>query len=137
MARWLVKTDPETYTIEDLERDGRTAWDGVRNALAIIHLKAMKPGDSALVYHSGADKALVGLAEIVSEPRPDPTDPSGKSVCPDLRHVRTFARRPTLKEIKAEPKLEGLELIRMSRLSVMPVSEAHWKVLLKMAGEKP
>lgn len=132
MGKWLVKSDPETYSFDDLKRDGRTVWDGVRNAQAHIHLRAMKAGDPVMVYHSNTDKAVMGLAEVVRAAYPDSTDKAGKSVCVDLAYKSTAAKPATLAAMKAEPKLAEIGLIRQSRLSVMPVTEEQWKVLMGM-----
>lgn len=134
MAYWLMKSEPSSYGWDDLERDGGTEWDGVRNNAARLHLKAMRPGDQAFLYHSMSDKAVVGILRIASEPRPDPKDPAWVSV--RVEPVRPLARPVTLKAIKAEPALAGMELIRQSRLSVAPVREDEWAKVLAMAGER-
>lgn len=121
-ATFLLKTEPESYSYADLVRDGKTAWDGVRNHLAARHLQAMKPGDEAFIYHSVSDKEVVGIARVVGGARPDPKDPTGKFVCVDLEPVRALKRPVTLAEFKAAG-WEQFELVRMSRLSVMPVPE--------------
>lgn len=122
MATFLLKTEPETYSFADLTRDGKTAWDGVRNHLAAIHLKAMQPGDEAFIYHSVSDKQVVGLARVIGAARPDPSDPTGKFVCVDIEPVRALARPVTLAEFKSAG-WNDFELVRMSRLSVMPVPD--------------
>jgi len=134
MAYWLMKSEPSSYGWDDLERDGGTEWDGVRNNAARLHLKAMRPGDQAFLYHSMSDKAVVGIMRIASEPRPDPKDPAWVSV--RVEPVRLLKRPGTLKAIKAEPALAGMELIRQSRLSVAPVREDEWAKVLAMAGER-
>ena len=131
MARWLMKSEPESYGWSDLKRDGGTEWDGVRNNAARLHLKAMKPGDEAFFYHSMSDKAVVGIMRISREARPDPKDPDWVSV--RVEPVEALARPVTLAEIKAEPRLSKMELIRQSRLSVAPVREDEWKVVLELA----
>jgi predicted RNA-binding protein with PUA-like domain len=131
MARWLMKSEPESYGWSDLERDGGTEWDGVRNNAARLHLKAMKPGDEAFFYHSMSDKAVVGIMRITREARPDPKDPDWVSV--RVEPVGALARPVTLAEIKAEPRLSKMELIRQSRLSVAPVREDEWNVVLELA----
>lgn len=133
MAHWLVKSEPETYSYGDLERDGSTVWDGVRNNAAALHLKAMKVGEEALFYHSGADKAVVGVAKVTREAFPDASDASGRFVAVELAAVRPLARPVTLAELKAEPKLAGLVMLRQARLSVSPVGEAEWREILRMA----
>jgi len=131
MARWLMKSEPESYGWSDLKRDGGTEWDGVRNNAARLHLKAMKPGDEAFFYHSMSDKAVVGIMRITREARPDPKAPDWVSV--RVEPVKALARPVTLAEIKAEPRLSKMELIRQSRLSVAPVREEEWKVVLELA----
>ena len=130
MARWLMKSEPGSYSWADLVRDGGTEWDGVRNPAARLHLRAMKPGDEAFFYHSGSERSVVGIMRIAREARPDPKDA-------DWVSVRVEPVRPlgpvTLKAIKTEPKLAGMELIRQSRLSVSPVRDEEWAVLLELA----
>lgn len=134
-GRWIVKTEPSSYSWGELERVGRTAWDGVRNAQALIHLRAMRTGDPVLVYHSGADKALVGLARVARGPYPDPAAGDPKLVAVDLAAERPLGRPVTLAAIKASGKFPGLALVRQGRLSVLPVSAVEWKGLMKLAGE--
>ena len=133
MPHWLMKSEPESYSWADLVRDGGTEWDGVRNNAARLHLKAMKPGDDAFLYHSMSDKAVVGIMRITREAQPDPKDTNWVSV--RVEPVRALPRPVTLAEIKAEPKLAKMELIRQSRLSVAPVREEEWQLVLRMAGE--
>ena len=133
MAYWLMKSEPGTYSWDDLVRDQRTEWDGVRNPAARLHLRAMKPGDEAFFYHSGDERAVVGIMRIAREAAPDPKDSNWVSVavepvCP-LGPV-------TLKAIKAEPSLAKMELIRQSRLSVSPVRDEEWAAILEMAGAR-
>jgi len=132
MAYWLMKSEPESYGWDDLERDGGTDWDGVRNNAARLHLRAMKPGDEAFLYHSMSDKAVVGIMRIAGPPQPDGADGSWVKV--PVAPVRALARPVTLAEIKAEPALAKMELIRQSRLSVAPVRAEEWRLILKMAG---
>ena len=131
MAYWLMKSEPASYGWDDLVRDGGTEWDGVRNNAARLHLKAMKAGDEAFLYHSMSDKAVVGIMRIARGPGPDPKDPAWVS-------VRVEPVRPlgpvTLADIKAEPSLAGMELIRQSRLSVAPVRPEEWRKVVQMAG---
>ena len=131
MAHWLMKSEPESYSWSDLVRDDGTEWDGVRNNAARLHLKAMKPGDEAFFYHSMSDKAVVGIMRVAQEARPDPRDANWVSV--RVEPVRALARPVTLAEIKAEPSLSKMELIRQSRLSVAPVRDEEWKVVLELA----
>ena len=130
MAYWLMKSEPESYGWPDLVRDGGTEWDGVRNNAARLHLRAMKKGDEAFFYHSMSDKAVVGVMRIAREAQPDPKDPNWVSV--RVEPVRPLAP-VTLAEIKAEPSLSKMELIRQSRLSVAPVRDEEWAKILQMA----
>ena len=130
MAHWLMKSEPGTYSWDDLLSDGATEWDGVRNPAARLHLRAMKAGDEVLFYHSGDERAAVGIMRIRREGQPDPKDANWVSV--EVEPVRPLARPVTLKAIKAEPKLAKMELIRQSRLSVSPVRDEEWVVILKM-----
>ena len=133
MAYWLMKSEPSSYSWDDLVRDGGTEWDGVRNNAARLHLKAMKMGDEAFFYASMTDKAVVGIMRITRGAQPDPKDA-------DWVSVRVEPVRPlnpvTLTQIKGEPKLAKMELIRQSRLSVAPVREEEWNTVLKMAESK-
>lgn len=131
MAYWLMKSEPESYAWEDLLRDGETEWDGVRNNAARLHLRAMKPGDRGLFYHSGDMKAVVGIMEIVSDPHPDPKD--GEWVAVRVAPVEPVAPPVTLKAMKAEPKLGDMVMLRQSRLSVSPVTDAQWKAVLALS----
>ena len=131
MAHWLMKSEPESYSWDDLVRDGRTEWDGVRNNAARLHLKAMKTGDEAFFYHSMSDKAVVGIMRIVREGQPDPKDANWVSV--RVEPVRKLEHPVTRAEIKAEPSLAKMELIRQSRLSVAPVRDDEWDKVLELA----
>ncbi len=131
MAHWLMKSEPESYSWADLVRDGGTEWDGVRNNAARLNLKAMKTGDQVFFYHSMSDKAVVGIMRVAREAQPDPRDSNWISV--RVEPVKPLARPVTLAEIKAEPRLAKMELIRQSRLSVAPVKDDEWKVLLELA----
>ena len=134
MAYWLIKSEPSAYSWDQLVKDKKTSWTGVRNFQAQINLKAMKVGDRAFFYHSGEGKEIVGIAEVVKTAYPDPTDKEGKSVTVDFKPVEPVKKPVTLAEIKADPKFKELKLVRQSRLSVSPVSDEHWKLLLKMAS---
>ena len=131
MAHWLMKSEPESYSWADLVRDGGTEWDGVRNNAARLHLKAMKTGDEAFFYHSMSDKAVVGIMRITRAAQPDPKNSDWVSV--RVEPVRPLARPVTLAEIKAEPRFAKMELIRQSRLSVAPVRDEEWKLVLELA----
>ena len=130
---WIVKTEPTSYAWEDLVRDRRTVWDGVRNAQALIHLRAMREGDRVLVYHSGDQKALVGLAHVARGPYADPAAGDPKLVVVDLAPDRALPKPVSLAVIKADGRFGALALVRQGRLSVMPVTAIQWKALLKLA----
>ncbi|HRJ71709.1 MAG TPA: EVE domain-containing protein [Terrimicrobiaceae bacterium] len=132
MKHWLVKQEPTAYAWDDFVRDGKTAWTGVRNFQARNFLKAMRRGDRVLYYHSVTGKAVVGEAEVVREAYPDPTAEEGDWVCVDLKPLRPLARAVTLAEIKADPRLADIPLLRQSRLSVMPLSPAHFRAILSL-----
>ena len=134
MAYWLLKSEPSAYSWDRLVADGRTNWDGVKNAQALNNLRAMRPGDRAFFYHSNEGKDIVGLAEIVRSFYPDPNDKSGKLGMVDIKPVAPVAKAVTLAEMKARPELAGMALLRQSRLSVCPVSEREWAVVCEMAG---
>lgn len=134
MATFLLKTEPETYSYADLERDKETPWDGVRNHLAKTHLCTMKPGDEAFIYHSVSEKQVVGIAKVVGEPRLDPKDETGKFYCVDIAPVRRLKRPVSLAEFKAAG-WDQFALVRMSRLSVMPVPEDVKAWILKAEQE--
>lgn len=130
MAKWLMKSEPDVYSWDDLVRDKQTDWDGVRNNAARLHLRAMQPGDEAFFYHSGDVKAVVGIMRIAGAGKPDGED--GAWVKVPVAPVKPL-KPVTLKDIKAEPKLAVMELVRQSRLSVSPVREEEWALVLKMA----
>ena len=133
-AHWLVKTEPGTYSFADLQREGRAVWDGVRNNAAAVHLKAMQPGDEVLVYHSGDEKAVVGVARVAQAAFPDPSDESGRFVAVALTADRPTPRPVTLAELKAEPALTNMVMLRQGRLSVSPVSDEEWAAIIELAG---
>jgi predicted RNA-binding protein with PUA-like domain len=132
---WLLKTEPEAYAYADLERDGSTVWDGVSNNAALIHIRNMRPGDQALIYHTGDERQAVGLAEVTSAPYADPKLGDAKLAVVDVRPLRRLARPVTLAEVKADPAFADFALVRQGRLSVVPVSPEQWARLLAMAGE--
>lgn len=134
MSFWLLKSEPDVYSFDQLLAEGETVWNGVRNNAARLHLRAMKAGDQALFYHSNIGKEAVGLCRISREAYPDPTDESGQWVAVSVQPVRRLARPVTLAEMKAEPGLAEFQLIRQSRLSVVPVRDEEWETILKMAG---
>jgi predicted RNA-binding protein with PUA-like domain len=132
---WLLKTEPDDYAYADLERDGATVWDGVSNNAALMHIRTMRPGDLALIYHTGAERQAVGLAEVTSAPYPDPKAGDAKLVVVDVRPLRRLTRPVTLADVKAEPAFADFALVRQGRLSVVPVTPDQWRRLLAMAGE--
>lgn len=134
MAFWILKTDADSYPFDQLERERRAVWDGVTNALALKHIRSMAPGDEALIYHSNVGKELVGLARITSAPYPDPKGEDPKLVVVDLEANRRLPTSVSLATVKADPAFSDLGLVRMSRLSVIPVPAEQWKRLLQMGG---
>ena len=133
VAYWLLKSEPFKYSWDQMVADGRTHWDGVRNHQAALNLKAMRLGDHAFFYHSNEGKEIVGIVEIVREAYPDPSDEAGRFVMVDVAPLRPVTRAVTLAGMKASAELADLALIRQSRLSVVPVSDAHWAHIIKMA----
>jgi predicted RNA-binding protein with PUA-like domain len=136
MAHWLVKQEPTTYSWSRLVQDRRTRWDGVHNAQALQHLRRMAVGDEAFFYHSGEERACVGILRVATAPRPDPADLRG-SWYVEVVPVRPLPRPVTLTEIRADPVFEGIELLRNSRLSVMPLPDGAWKRVLERAAFPP
>ena len=133
MAHWLFKTEPDCYSWDDLVRDKRTVWDGIANALALKHLRTAKKGDLAFIYHTGDERAIVGVAEVISEPYPDPKEEDEKLTVVDIKIRSKLAHPVTLSDIKADPAFAGWELLRISRLGVMPVPEKMWKRIEELA----
>ncbi len=133
-SRWILKTEPTTYSFADLVRDRTTVWDGVRSAAALIHLRAMRKGDPVLVYHSGAERALVGQAVIAGEPHPDPAAGDPRWTVVRVAAGAPLPRPVPLATIKADPRFADLGLVRISRLSIMPVSVPQWRRLLALGG---
>jgi len=134
MKYWLLKSEPIKYPWSQLVRDGRTHWDGVRNYQAANNLKAMRVGDQAFFYHSNEGLEIVGVAEILREAYPDPGDATGRFVMVDVGPLFAVPKPVTLRQIKEEPALSDLALVRQSRLSVVPVNDIEWVILLRMAG---
>lgn len=132
---WLMKSEPDVYGWDDLVAEGEGTWDGVRNYRARNNLAAMQVGDQAFFYHSNIGLEIVGIIEISESGITDPTDPDGKWAAVRVKPVRRLARPVTLKQVKAEPRLETMELIRLSRLSVSEVTPEEWQVVLEMAGD--
>jgi predicted RNA-binding protein with PUA-like domain len=132
--RWLLKTEPGEYSFDVLIRDQKTVWDGVTNALALKHLREIRRGDELLIYHTGNIRAAVGLATAVSDPYPDPAKHDPKLVVVDVAPVRKLAQPVTLEAIKAAPAFRAFDLVRLPRLSVMPVPAALWQRILRMSA---
>lgn len=130
---WLVKSEPAAYSWDDLVRDGETVWDGVRNHRAANNLRTMHVGDQAFFYHSVTDKQIVGIAEVSESGLTDPKDPDGKWAAVKLKPVRAFARPVSLAQIKAETRLEGIELVRLSRLSVAEITPQEWAIVCELS----
>jgi predicted RNA-binding protein with PUA-like domain len=135
MAFWLCKQEPGCYSYDDLARDGSTLWDGVANPLARKHLRQMKSGDRVFFYHTGKEKAVVGEMVVSGEPRPDPEADDEAAVVVEFRPVRKFRAAVTLAQIKADDRLADWDLVRLPRLSVVPVSSAQWKRVEALAAE--
>jgi predicted RNA-binding protein with PUA-like domain len=130
---WLFKEEPTHYSFDDLVRDGRTQWSGVKNALAQKHLRSVRKGDQILYYHTGDEKAIVGIAKAITDAYADPKDDTWKAGLVDVAPVRKLRRPVTLAEIKAKQFFRDFPLVRISRLSVMPVSDQEWKEIEKMS----
>ena len=133
MAFWLLKTEPGEFSWDDLERDGRTVWDGVTSAPGLKHIRSIRKGDEAIVYHTGNERQAVGLAQVTSDPYPDPAAGDPRLVVFDLAPLRRLAHPVTLAEVKADPAFAGFALVREPRLSVMPVPPALWRRLLALS----
>jgi predicted RNA-binding protein with PUA-like domain len=136
MARWLLKTEPDSYSWDDLARDKKTVWDGVNNALALKHIRTMAKGDLALIYHTGDERSAIGIAEVASKPYADPKDDDEKLAVVDVKPKRKLTRPVSLDEIKADPAFAGWDLLRIGRLSVVPVPDAMWQRIEELAQDK-
>jgi predicted RNA-binding protein with PUA-like domain len=136
MAYWLVKSEPSTYGWEQLEKDKITTWDGIRNYAARNHLRSMKKGDEVFFYHSNEGVEIVGIAKVAKEYFQDPTTNDANWVSVELKAFRKLKKAVSLAQIKAEERLENMALVRIGRLSVQPVTEEEWKIVLALAGEK-
>ncbi len=136
MNYWLAKTEPESFSYADLERLGRERWNGVRNFAALKHISNMLPGDLLFIYHTGKEKSIIGVAEIVSEPYQDPSETDSRFKVIDVAPRYVLPRPVTLKEIKANPAFYSWELVRLSRLSVMPVSAEHWQLIHQISNNR-
>ncbi|BAY91826.1 MULTISPECIES: EVE domain-containing protein [unclassified Tolypothrix] len=136
MAYWLLKTEPDSYSYSDLAIEGSTVWDGVNNPLALKHLRTMVIGDLALIYHTGKERQVVGIAEIVSQPYADPALNDAKRTVVDVRAIQKVKQPVTLAQIKQDSFFKDFDLLRLSRLSVVPVSESYWQRLMQLANNK-
>ncbi|MEH2068831.1 MAG: EVE domain-containing protein [Nostoc sp.] len=132
MAYWLLKTEPENYSYFDLERDGSTIWDGVNNPLALKHIRTMLIGDFALIYHTGKERQVIGVAEIISQPYTDPALNDSKRVVVNVQAVQRVKQPVTLAQIKQDEKFTDFDLLRLPRLSVVPVSQDYWQRLMDL-----
>jgi predicted RNA-binding protein with PUA-like domain len=135
-GRWLFKSDPEHYSFADLVRDRKTVWDGVSNNLALKHLRRVRRGDQVMIYHSGGERAIVGLAEVLSDPYADPKQKDPRLMVVEVAAREKLPRLVTLEQIESQAGLENFDLVRLPRLSVMPVPESLWKVLLALAKQR-
>ena len=135
MPKWLLKTEPDDYSFENLLRDGKTVWDGVNNNLALIYLRQIKKGDGLMIYHTGMEKAIVGLAVAASDAYADPKGDNPKQAVVDIKPGANLRCAVTLKAVKTQPRLAKWELPRLGRLSVMPVPEEIWQIILTMAEQ--
>lgn len=133
---WLFKEEPSSYGFGDLLKDGRTRWSGVKNPLAQRHLRSVREGDRILYYHTGGEKAVVGIARAACDAYGDPGDPSGRRAAVDIVPERRLAKPVPLSEIKKRKSFAGLPLVRIPRLSVMPVDEREWKAILRLSGDR-
>jgi predicted RNA-binding protein with PUA-like domain len=137
MAFWLIKSEPDVYSWDQLVKDKHIRWDGIRNYAARLHLKSMKKGDEVFFYHSNKGTEIVGIASVIKEAYPDPTSTDDKWFAVDIKPLKKFSKAVSLDQIKNEKKLSSMSLVRISRLSVQPVTEEEWKIILKMGGMEP
>jgi len=136
MNYWLVKSEPSSYSWEQLNKDKKTSWTGVRNFAARTHLKNMKKDDEVLFYHSNEGMEIVGIAKVIKESYPDTTAQDGNWITVDLKPYKKLKKPVSLTDVKADKRLADMPLVRIGRLSVQPVSEKEWKIIMEMAGEK-
>jgi predicted RNA-binding protein with PUA-like domain len=137
MAHWLIKSEPEVYSWDQLNKDKQTRWDGIRNYAARLHLRTMKKGDELFFYHSNKGTEIVGIATVTKEAYPDPTSSDPAWFAIDVKPLKKMTVPVSLDQIKKEKKLAGMALVRISRLSVQPVREEEWKIIMKMGGMEP
>ena len=136
MAYWLAKSEPSTYSWDDLVKEKQTCWSGIRNYATRIHMRNMKKGDEVFFYHSNEGVEIVGIAKVIKEAYPDPTTDDDRWVAVDLKPVKKLKSSVSLDAIKKEKRLKEMALVRISRLSLQPVSDEEWEIVMKMAGEK-
>ncbi|MBP8114604.1 MAG: EVE domain-containing protein [Chitinophagaceae bacterium] len=136
MAYWLAKSEPSTYSWDDLVKEKQTCWSGIRNYAARIHMRSMKKGDEVFFYHSNEGVEIIGIAKVIKEAYPDPTTDDDRWVAVDLKPVKKLKNSVSLESIKKEQSLKEMALVRISRLSLQPVSDEEWEIVMKMAGEK-
>jgi predicted RNA-binding protein with PUA-like domain len=136
MAYWLIKSEPSAYSWEQFEKDKQTSWTGVRNYAARLHLRNMKKGDEVFFYHSNEGTDIVGIAKVVKENYPDPTTDDDRWVAVDLKPQKKLKKPVTLDTVKKDKRLANMALVRIGRLSVQPVSDEEWKIIIGLAGEK-
>lgn len=137
MSYWLIKSEPEVYSWDQLVKDKQTRWDGIRNYAARLHLRSMKKGDEIFFYHSNKGTEIVGIAKVTKEAYPDPTSSDPAWFAIDVKAEKKLAKPVSLEQIKKEKKLSAMALVRISRLSVQPVTEEEWKIIMKMGGMEP
>ncbi len=137
MAIWLLKTEPSVYSYDDLVRDKETMWDGVTNNTALMHIRTIKKGDTALIYHTGDERQWVGIAKVTKGYYVNPEHEDPKLAVCDVKAHKKLKNPVTLAQVKAEPKLKDWDLVRLGRLSVVPVNEEQWKIICEMAGIDP
>lgn len=135
MAHWLVKSEPSAYSWEQLEKDKQTVWSGVRNYAARIHLRSMKKGDDAFFYHSNEGTSIVGIAKVIKEAYQDPTTEDDRWVAVDIQVYKKIKKPVTLATLKKDKRLSNMALIRLGRLSVQPVTDEEWKIIMELSGE--
>lgn len=136
MAYWLAKSEPTTYSWDDLVKEKQTCWSGIRNYAARIHMRNMKKGDEVFFYHSNEGVEIVGIAKVIKEAYPDPTTDDDRWVAVDIKPVKKLKKSVSLDAIKKEKRLKEMALVRISRLSLQPVTDEEWEIVMKMAGEK-
>ena len=136
MNYWLIKSEPSTYSWEQFEKDKITTWDGIRNYAARLHLRAMKKGDECFFYHSNEGLEIVGIAKVVKEAYQDPTTDDEAWVAVDVKPVKKLKNPVSMKQIKADKRLQNMALIKISRLSVQPVTEEEWKIVMELSDKK-